>query len=322
MVDGDYSLLGGKNGDIGDHDGVISGDAEAALIGDPSDRTGIYALDDDSLNISIAAVPGISQQSVQNSLVSIAETSKNFLAVLAPPQGLKTAQEAINWHNGLGDGRTVSVNSSYASVYWPHLKVFDTFTKSDIWLAPEAFAIGAMAKTDEVADPWFAPAGLTRGRLTKPVDVEVVLNQGDRDSLYQPGNAVNPIVKFAQDGIVIFGQRTAQRTPTALDRINVRRMMILIRKMILASTRGLVFEPNDPITWGRIEDVLNPMLDDIRRRRGITEFRVICDDTTNTPIRIDRNELWCRILIKPTKTAEILVFELNLTNQSADMGGS
>ena len=97
-------------------------------------------------------------------------------------------------------------------------------------------------------------------------------------------------------------------------------MMIILRKMILASTRALTFEPNDPITWTRVQNVLNPMLDDIRRRRGITEFRVVCDETTNTPIRIDRNELWCRVLIKPTKTAEVLVFELNLTNQSADLG--
>ena len=99
-------------------------------------------------------------------------------------------------------------------------------------------------------------------------------------------------------------------------------MMIVIRKMLLASTRQFVFEPNDGITWSKIEGVVNPMLDSIRRRRGITEFRVICDETTNTPVRVDRNELWCKILIKPTKTAEIIVFELNLTNQSAKIGGA
>ena len=194
------------------------------------------------------------------------------------------------------------------------------WSKTDKFIDPAAFAIATMAHTDAVADPWFAPAGLTRGRLTKPFDVEVNLNQGDRDSLYQPGNAVNPIAKFAQDGIVIWGQRTTQRTPSSLDRINIRRMMIVIRKMVLASTRALIFEPNDPVTWNRVTKVLEPALDDIRRRRGITEFKVVCDETTNTPVRVDRNELWCRVLIKPTKTAEVLVFELNLTNQSADLG--
>lgn len=322
MIDGTYNLSGGVNGDIGDEGGSINANVKSALIGSAAAKTGMHALDDDSLNISMAVVPGIHEQSIQNALISLAENSQNFLAVVSPPQGLSNAQEAINWHNGLGDGRTASINSSYASIYWPHLKVYDPYSKSDVWMAPEAFAVATMAKTDEMADPWFAPAGLVRGRLTKPVDTEVILNQGDRDSMYQPGNSVNPITKFSQDGIVIFGQRTAQRTPTALDRINVRRMMILIRKMIMASTRAFVFEPNDPITWGRIETVLNPMLDDIRRRRGLTEFRVICDDTTNTPLRIDRNELWCRVLIKPTKTAEVLVFELNLTGQSSDLGTS
>tara|TARA_R100000951_G_C2524174_1_gene144393 strand:+ start:100 stop:396 length:297 start_codon:yes stop_codon:yes gene_type:complete len=96
--------------------------------------------------------------------------------------------------------------------------------------------------------------------------------------------------------------------------------MIYVRKVLLASTQRFVFEPNDEFTWSQIEGVVNPFLDDIRRRRGITEFRVICDETTNTPLRVDRNELWTKVLLKPTKTAEVIVFEINLTNQSADLG--
>ena len=225
----------------------------------------------------------------------------------------------MNWHNGQGDARTASINSSYAAIYWPWLKQFDAATSRDIYMDPAAYAISMMCYTDSVSDPWFAPAGLVRGRLTKPTDVEVILNIGDRDALYQPGNAVNPIAKFARDGIVIWGQKTAQRTPSALDRINVRRMMIVIRKMILAATRSIVFEPNDPFTWNRIVQLLQPALNDIKIRRGITEFKVVCDSTTNTPLRIDRNELWCRVMIKPTKTAEVLIFELNLMGQSASI---
>jgi phage tail sheath protein FI len=96
--------------------------------------------------------------------------------------------------------------------------------------------------------------------------------------------------------------------------------MIYIRKIILLSTQRFVFEPNDIFTWRQVEGVLNPLLDDIRRRRGITEFRVVCDETTNTPLRVDRNEMWTKVLIKPTKTAEVLIFEINLTNQSAQLG--
>ena len=318
MIDGTYSLAGGNNGDsVG---AAISGDVKSALIGTTTLKSGIYALDDDSLNISMACVPGISQMDVQNALITLAETSQNFLAVVAPPEVIPTAQAAVNWHNGQYTGRSAAITSSYAAVYWPWLKQFDTATSTDIFLDPAAYAIAMMCHTDSVSDPWFAPAGLVRGRLTKPTDIEVILNQGDRDSLYQPGNAINPIAKFAQDGIVIWGQRTAQRTPSSLDRINVRRMMIVIRKLLLASTRSIIFEPNDPMTWNRVVQLVQPAMDDIRRRRGISQFRVICDDTTNTPLRVDRNELWCRVLIKPTKTAEVLVFELNLTNQSAQLG--
>ena len=319
LMTGTYELSGGTNGDA-QSAGTITGTVKSALIGEAATKTGIHALDDDSLNISMACVPGITEQNVQNELITLAESSQNFLAVVSPPEGLTTAQKAINWHNGNGDGRSAAINTSYAAIYWPWLKVYDVQSNSDIFVDPAAYAISIMCHTDAVSDPWFAPAGLTRGRLTKPTDVEVILNQGDRDQLYQPGNAVNPIAKFAQDGICIWGQRTAQRTPSALDRVNVRRMMITIRKMILAATRSIIFEPNDPLTWSRVTGLLAPALDDIRRRRGITEFRVICDTTTNTPLRIDRNELWCRVLIKPTKTAEVLVFELNLTNQSADLG--
>jgi phage tail sheath protein FI len=198
--------------------------------------------------------------------------------------------------------------------------VFSTFDSKDRFYDPSIFGARQMAFTDAVADSWFAPAGFRRGRLTKPSETEVKLNQGDRDSLYSGGNVINPIVNFPQQGITIFGQRTTQRNPTALDRINVRRLMIYIRKVILLATQRFVFEPNDEFTWAQIEGVLNPFLDDIRRRRGITEFRVVCDETVNTPIRVDRNELWTKVLIKPTKTAEILIFEINLTNQSAQLG--
>ena len=228
-------------------------------------------------------------------------------------------QDAIDWTNGLATSRTAALNSSYAAVYWPWVKTFSQFDGKDRWYDPAIFAIRQMGFTDEVADAWFAPAGFVRGRLTKPTDVEVRVGQGDRDAMYSGGNVVNPIVNFPQQGITIFGQRTTQRAATALDRVNVRRLMIVVRKSLLQSTRQFVFEPNDAVTWERITNTVEPLLDEIRRRRGITEFRVVCDETTNTPVRVDRNELWCKVLIKPTKSAEIIVFELNLTNQSASL---
>ena len=306
--------------------GTTEAQRATALIGTASTdpKTGMQLFDDDILNIGIAAVPGIHNQSVQNALITMSETTQNFLTVVSPPYAIGTTQDAIDWTNGKSSStagsRTAPINTSYAAVYWPWVKVFSVYDAKDRWFDPAIYGIRQMCYTDAVADSWIAPAGFRRGRLTKPIDVEVILNQGDRDSLYSGGNIVNPIVKFPQQGITIFGQRTAQRSPTALDRINVRRLMIYIRKVILASTRRFVFEPNDEFTWAQIEGLLNPFMDDIKRRRGITQFRVVCDETTNTPVRVDRNELWCKVLIKPTKAAEMLIFELNITNQSADLG--
>jgi phage tail sheath protein FI len=318
LIEGTYGLDGGDNGT-----GTASENI-AAIIGSNAvtPKTGIYALDYDDLNISIALVPGKNDQQIQNALITLAEETQNFVALVSPPYGaINTPQEAIDWTNGKSETRTAAINSSYAAVHWPWVKVYSVFDEIDRWYDPSIFAARQMCYTDSIADPWFAPAGFRRGRLTKPTEVEVNLNQGDRDSLYSGGNIVNPIVSFPQAGIAIFGQRTAQRTATALDRINVRRLMIYLRKAVLNSTQSFVFEPNDPFTWEAIRDVLNPLLEDIRSRRGIINYSVICDETTNTPVRVDRNELWCKVVIQPTKAAEVIVFELNVTNQSAKIGG-
>ena len=315
------SLAGGVNGDDS-----VGNAAATALIGSAAEdpKTGMQSLDDATINIGIALVPGIQTESVQNALITLAESTQNFLALVSPPVAVGTVQNAIDWSNGQSSttagSRTSAINSSYAAIYWPWVKVFSVFDGIDRWLDPAIYGARQMAFTDTVADSWFAPAGYRRGRLTKPTEVEVKLNQGDRDSMYSGGNVINPVVSFPQQGITIFGQRTTQRSPSALDRINVRRLMIYIRKVILAATQRFVFEPNDQFTWSQIEGVLNPFLDDIQRRRGITEFRVVCDESVNTPLRVDRNELWTKVLVKPTKTAEILIFEINLTNQSAQLG--
>jgi len=322
-------LIAGTVGMQGGADGLASVDSDitAEVIGTVTaegKKTGIQALDNASLNISIAAIPGITLEACQNELVAMAHRTTDFIAVISPPYGVGGVQNAVNWTQGTGNlGRSAALSeeiSSYAAIYWPWVKVFDVFEGTDRWLDPAIFGIKAMCRTDSVAETWFAPAGFQRGGLAKPSEVEVVLNKGDRDALYGPGNVINPVVKFPQQGIVIFGQRTAKTLPTALDRINVRRLMIYLKKVIFASTQRFVFEPNDEFTWARIEQVLIPLVSEIKDRRGITDFRVVCDETTNIPSTVDKNELWCKVLIKPTKTAEMIVFELNLTNQSAQMG--
>ena len=306
IVEGNYSLADGDSGAT----------AASSLIGTAARKTGIYALDDDALNVSIGVIPGITDDAVQNAFITLAESSKNFMAIVAPPYGFDEVQEAIEWVNGQdGNTRPAAINSSYAAVYWPWVQVFNSFAAAEEWYDPSIFAARQCAFTDAVSEPWFAPAGFRRGRLTKPTDTEVKLNQGDRDALYD--SSINPISNDPTTGITIFGQRTTQRTPTALDRVNVRRLMIYIRKVLLELGKPFQFEPNDQFTWELVEDSINPFLDDLLARRAIVEGAVKCDSTTNTPARVDRNELWCSVTIKPTKAAETIVFEVNLTSQSA-----
>lgn len=314
FVAGTYGLSGGTDG---------AGDAAsetAALIGVTAPiRTGMQLLNDDVIPVTLAVVPGITTEAVQNALLTLAETTGDFLAVFGTPLGIGGVQDAIDYSNGLTSYRTSPFNSSYGALYFPQVKVFNAYLGKDIWLDPAVFAIRQMGFTDSAADLWFAPAGFQRGRLTKATDVEYSINQGDRDSMYSGGNCVNPIVNFPQQGITIFGQRTTQRSPTALDRINVRRLMLYIKAIITTSTQRFIFEPNDKITQEAITNLLVPFMGDLQARRGITAFKVICDESVNTPVRVDRNELWCKVLIKPTKAAEVLVFELNLTSQSASL---
>ena len=319
FVDGTYSLANGNNGDA---DIDADGNAELsdsvvtqALIGTRAEKTGIYSLDYEDLeNILIALIPGVTTQSVQNAMVSLAEDLGTFLYLVTPPQGLNSEAQVIEWHNGNYTGRTTSLNTSYAALYWPWVKVFNPYNGLDEWVDPATFAAKTICYTANNADVWFAPAGLVYGKLTKPTDVEVKLGQAQRDALYQPGNNVNPITKFVRDGIVIYGQKTLKRTASKLDRVNVRLLLLTIRKALRSANRSLVFQPNDPITWQRVKDIVNPYLDDLMVRRAIRPgYKVICDATTNTPLRVNRGELWCKIVIEPVTAAEVIEFEINIT---------
>lgn len=317
LVEGTYNVTGGHSGYSTSEFGDTND--KTALIGTSTAKTGLYALDDDSLNISIALIPGITSQNVQNALITLAEETKKFISIVAPPYGLDTVQDACDWINGRGDSRTAAINSSYAAVYWPWVQVFNTFAGADEWYDPSIFAARQYVYTDNVAEPWYAPAFYRRGRLTKPTDVEIRLSDGDKGVLYD--NNINPIAKENQYGITIIGQKTTQRSPTSLQSVNVRRLMIEIRKTLLILGKPFQGEPNDEFTWELVTDALEPFIDDLIRNRAITEGKVACDSSTNTPLRKDRKELWCSVTIKPTLAAETVVFEVNLTNQSATITG-
>ena len=212
---------------------------------------------------------------------------------------------------------SAAINSSYGALYWGWLKTFDQYNDQNIWVPPSGHVSAVFARTARETEQWFAPAGLRRGKLLTAIDVEYNPGQGERDLLYGSGNAVNPIVSFIQDGIVVFGQRTLQRQSTALDRVNVRMLLIFLKKNLNRILRSFIFEPNDETAWAQVRNVVNPFLSDIQARRGLDGYKVVCDETNNTPERRDRNQLWVSVFIKPTKAIEFIVLNLVILQSSA-----
>jgi hypothetical protein len=202
------------------------------------------------------------------------------------------------------------IDSNYAATYYPWLRVIDTNTNKLIWVPPSVILPEIYAYNDNVAAEWFAPAGLNRGGIASAVGVKVRLPQASRDTLYE--GKVNPIAQFPGQGICVWGQKTLQRRSSALDRVNVRRLLIAVKKYIASSARYLVFEQNVEATRNRFLNIVNPYLASVQERSGLFAFRVVMDDTNNTPDVIDRNILYGQLYLQPTRTAEFIILDFNV----------
>ncbi len=203
-----------------------------------------------------------------------------------------------------------SVDSNYVGTYYPWVKTIDSRTNKLTSVPPSVLMPGIYAENDAVAAEWFAPAGLNRGGITGAVSVLNRLTHAERDTLYE--GKINPIAQFPGEGIVAFGQKTLQDRSSALDRINVRRLLIKVKKYIASTSRYLVFEQNTSQTRGKFLNTVNPYLEGIQQRQGLYAFRVVMDESNNTPDVIDRNILAGAIYLQPTKTAEFIVIDFNI----------
>ena len=202
------------------------------------------------------------------------------------------------------------IDSSYAAAYWPWLQTVDPNTGLLVYVPASTMIPGVYAFTDASADPWFAPAGITRGGLGSVVRAERKLTSANRDTLYE-GN-VNPIATFPQQGVVVFGQKTLQKAATALDRVNVRRLLITLKDYISQIADNLVFEANTISTRQNFLTQVNPYLESVQQRQGLYAFKVVMDESNNTPDVIDRNELIGQIFLQPTRTAEFIMLDFNV----------
>tara|TARA_R110000824_G_scaffold1973_3_gene9640 strand:+ start:866 stop:3466 length:2601 start_codon:yes stop_codon:yes gene_type:complete len=227
--------------------------------------------------------------------------------------------------DGTGDDKTMSVqtavdkaagiDSSYAAAWYPWVRIFDPDLDDLVWVPPSIETIGTLAFTDVIADPWFAPAGFNRGGLNNVIEAYRRLTQMQRDTLYE--GKVNPIATFAGQGIYVFGQKTLQSASSALDRINVRRMLLYARKLIASASRSILFEQNSMQTRNKLANMINQILRPIKVRQGLTQFRVTIDETNNTPDTIDRNQVIGAIYLQPTKTAEMIILDFNIERTGA-----
>jgi hypothetical protein len=304
-------------------DPSYSSELDRAIIGNPAEESGIFAFANPEVyDITLILIPGASSGAVIGQALQMCETRGDVLYIVDSPFGLR-AQQVVDWHNGiLYSDLAQAINSSYGALYHPWLKIFDQFSGQNIFIPPSGHVSSVYARTDKVAEQWFAPAGLNRGHLLTPLDTEVDLTQGERDLMYGFGNAVNPIVNFPQDGITVWGQRTLQRKQSALDRVNVRMLLIYIKKNATVFLRNFIFEPNDKITRAQVVNVSTSFLADIAARRGLQAYNVVCDERNNTAERIDRNELYVAYFLKPTRAAEFIVLSLVVLRTDASFSAA
>lgn len=249
---------------------------------------------------------------IQTAMIAIAEFRKDCIAVLdVPYDEAAVPADTLTYRN-----TTLNANSSYAALYAPFVKINDAYNDKVLEVPPSGYAAAQMAYTDYVANTWWAPAGFNRGVLNV-LSAQLVYTEGERNSLYPKG--INPIQVFRGEGVVIWGQRTLQAKASALDRVNVRRLMIALEKALAISLRPFVFEPNNEITRFRIAGMVTEYMDRLssqgafQTELGDDGFAVICNDTNNTPSVIDNNELHVDVFIKPIRAAEFVRLQTIIT---------
>lgn len=266
----------------------------------------------DAFDMNLLAIPGVHNLKVTDYARTLVNDRQDAMYVM-DITGSSVAE-------AIGNLKNREVDDNYTATYYPDVKIDDKNNKRIVRVSPSVPVLGAIAFSDRVGQVFFAPAGLNRGGLGQfdVVDVTDRLTHRDRDNLYN--DRINPIASFPNEGISVFGQKTLQIKPSALDRINVRRLLIFSKKTIASAAKFLLFEPNSPATWQRFTNLVNPILEKIRQDQGLVRFKVVMDTTTNTDDLIDRNIMTGKIFLQPTKAAEFIDLSFVITNAGVSFG--
>lgn len=305
--------------------------------GTPDGNYAVYSLrraidsvkDPEVVEMNLLTVPGVTHQGTTNHAMDIAKNRADTLAIIDveggyTPDTENTLSEELRLgsiSSTIDTLKSRAINNSYACTYYPWVKIRDTESGFPLWVPPSVVALGTMASSQERSALWFAPAGFNRGGLTvgsaglQVVDVREKLFQDDRDDLYEVG--INPIASFPGEGIVIMGQKTLQATPSATDRINVRRLLIYLKKEISRIANSILFDQNVQVTWARFTGQAEPVLARVQAGFGLEEYRLVLDETTTTAELRDRNTVYAKIFIKPAKSIEFIGLDFIITRSGA-----
>jgi len=286
--------------------------------------------DPEDIDFNVAAIPGVSVPGLTGRLIEVCEERGDAIAIIdiendfAPraenSNDNQSRRTAISVSSAIASLKTRGLNSNYGAAYFPWVQAREPLSNNLIFIPPTVPVLGAFAYNDKVGAKWYAPAGFNRGSLTAGhggipvINVAMKLNKKDRDDLYLAN--VNPI-SVLEGEIVIFGQKTLQVRPSALDRVNVRRALLDIKKKISKISSSMLFEPNVEATWGRFRARAEPILRDIVAKNGLEEYKLKLDGSTTTPDLQDRNIIYGKLYLKPVKTAEYIGFDFNITNSGA-----
>jgi hypothetical protein len=306
-----YSLVGGTDGVPSNPD-----DQDSLIVGSYTAGSGLFAYSDpEQIDIDLLAVPGNSSTNVIINMFNLAQNYRqDCLVIVDPPSGL-TPTEVQQWSNGMMPYQTERLNSDYGALYWPWVVIRDYYNKVDVTVPPSGAVLATIAYSDSISFPWYAPAGLTRGIVPGIKDVASIPTGPERDAMYGNRNAINPIVIYPDPnvtGFVIWGQKTLQRAVSALDRINVRRMLFYIEKQIRLLAKNILFEPNTEAVRTNFVSLCAGVLNNVKINNGIYDYFIKCDTELNTPDVIDRNELRARIGVQPTRAIEFIFIEFSL----------
>jgi len=304
---GSFQGAEGKNFENGDalfNENINANNIQGIGANDYTQSINLLSNSDD-YQFNVITAPGLNSQqhaSQTTGLVTLAQGRTDCIAVI----------DIVPYNASINTVTTQAsaYDSSYAATYWPWLQTIDAGTGQTVWAPASTYIPAVYAFTDASSDPWFAPAGLLRGALGSVVRAERKLTSGNRDTLYEAN--VNPIATFPGSGVVVFGQKTLQKRASALDRVNVRRLLIALKGYITQVSDNLVFEQNTNATRNNFLANVNPYLESVQQRQGLYAFKVVMDATNNTPDVIDRNELVGQIYLQPTKTAEFINLDFNV----------